>query len=149
MRMGVAGCALAFAVSANAYNACVDVSRAQFARDLAAAHAADKLATLDQKYPGLGGFQVYLEHSLGSDAEGDFVVFGVASFRELAQRLKARRVEDRPWPQSRPLRKCANGICSYNFYEGIDHGYLYLKEIRYNDYVGCLDVEAIWFLDGD
>lgn len=149
MRIAAALGVLAFAASASAYESCVDVSRTQFAKDLAAAHAADQLETLDQKYPGLGGFRVYLEHSLASDTEGDFVVFGVASFRELAQRLKARRVEDRPWPRSRLLRKCANGICSFNFYEGIDHGYLYLKEIRYNDYVSCLDVEAIWFLDGD
>jgi len=149
MRLGMACCALALAVSAHAYGACVDVSRAQFARDLAAAHAADKLATLDRKYSGLGGFQVYLEHSIGSDSEDDFLVFSVASFRELADRLQARRVEQRPWPQSRPLRQCGNGICSYQFLDGIQHGYLYLKEVRYNDYVGCLDVEALWFLDGD
>jgi hypothetical protein len=76
-------------------------------------------------------------------------VTAVPSFSALAELLQARQTDGLPEPKSRALRKCSNGICSYDFLTGIDHNSLLLKEVRYNDYVDCLQIEVVWFLDGD
>ena len=142
---------LVIAMSASAAAECLDVPRTVFARELASAHANKKLASLDKKYSELGPFQVYIEHSIGEGTDGTPIfVTAVRSFRELAELLDSRQTsEGFPDPKSRPLRRCSNGVCSYDFFTGISHNSLYLKEVRYNDYVKCLKIEVIWFLDGD
>ena len=141
---------LAIGATANAIGGCLDVPHAVFARDLASAHASNALASLDKKYPELGPFQIFIEHSIGEGNDGTPIfVTGVQSFGALVELLASRQTEGFPTPKSRALRRCSNGVCSYDFNEGISHNTLYLKEVRYNDYVKCLEVEVIWFLDGD
>ena len=150
MRGALAIYILTLAVSTGTLGACPDVPLSVFAKDVASAHASSALGSLDKKYPGLGPLQVFIEHSIGEGDDGTPIfVTAVSSFRALAELLQSRQTDGRPAPKSRPLRKCSNGICSYDFFTGINHGSLYLKELRYNDYVKCLQVEVIWFLDGD
>jgi hypothetical protein len=131
-------------------SACMNVTHAAFAEALAAAHEHNALASLDQKYPLHEPFEVYIEHSIHDPSSGEppIVVKSMQSFQELAQFLAARQNGAFPKPKSRPLRQCANGVCSYES-SGTMHNTLYLKELRYNDYVDCLRVQVIWFLDGD
>jgi hypothetical protein len=150
MARAIAVSLLALAFSTRVLGACLDVPRSTFAKDLAAAHASGTLALLDKKYPGLGPLQAFIEHSIGEESNGaSILVTSVPSFAALAQLLRSRQTDGMPAPQSRPFRKCSNGICTYDFNAGISHNTLYLKEVRYNDYVKCLEVEVIWFLDGD
>lgn len=142
---------LAFLVfSPAALGACARTTYEVFARDLASAYAANNLQTLDKKYPVSGSLQILIEHSISEEKNGaTFFDTHVPSFQALAALLQARQTEGLPSPAVRPLRKCANGVCSFDFLNGIQHNTLYLKEIRYNDYSQCLAVETIWFLDGD
>lgn len=142
---------LTIAASPGSAQECLDVPHAVFAQHLASAHERRELAALDRKYSGLAPFQIYIEHSIGEGADGTPIfVTAVQSFAELAELLESRQADETfPEPKSRALRRCANGVCSYDFFTGISHNSLYLKEIRYNDYVECLELETIWFLDGD
>jgi hypothetical protein len=150
MRGAIAIYILTLAVSTRVLGACLDVPLSVFAKDLASAHASSALGSLDKKYAGLRPFQIFIEHSIGEGKDGTpiFVTF-VPSFRALAELLQSRQTDGLPAPKSRAVRKCSNGICSYDFFTGIEHNSLYLKEMRYNDYVECLQIEVIWFLDGD
>ena len=117
---------------------------------MASAFESGRLATLDEKYPTQESFEVYLEHSL-ADEEGDvsISVTYVKSFAELNGFINSRRKDGLPGLGAGALRKCANGVCSYNFQNGISHNTLYLKELRYNDYLPCLNLQTVWLLDGD
>lgn len=122
----------------------------KFSHALAVAHASGTLATLDKKYPGMSVMQILIEHSISEEQDGETIFVGyVQSFSELEKLLRSRQSEGFPEPQSRSLRRCANGVCSFDFLEGIQHNTLYLKEVRYNDYVCDLQILTIWFLDGD
>jgi hypothetical protein len=139
---------LAFAPAA--FGACPKVTREVFAQDLAKAYASNNLQVLDKKYPDIGSLQILIEHSISEEENGaTFFDTYVPSFHALAKLLQSRQTEGLPRPEVRPLRECANGVCSFYFLNGIQHNTLYLKEIRYNDYSQCLEVETIWFLDGD
>lgn len=133
-----------------AFGACPKTPPAVFAKDLASAYASNTLPSLDNKYPDIRPLQIFIEHSLGEEENGATIyVTSVPSFLALAKLLQSRQTDGLPQPVSRALRKCSNGVCSYDFLNGIQHNTLYLKEIRYNDYVKCLAVETLWFLDGD
>jgi hypothetical protein len=132
------------------FGACPDITVKTFANDLASAHVLNRIGSLDEKYPDFGSIQIFIEHSIGEEENGDTIfIAAVRSFRDLAKLLESRRTDGLPAPGSRPLRKCSNSVCTYDFLNGIQHNKLYLKEIRYNDYKSCLEIEAIWFLDGD
>lgn len=138
------------AYSPVALSACAGATYETFAKDLASAYAANNLQALDKKYPQPGSLQILIEHSISEEKNGaTFFDAHVSSFQALAALLQARQTEGLPSPAVRPLRQCANGVCSFDFLQGIQHNTLYLKEIRYNDYSQCLAVETIWFLDGD
>jgi hypothetical protein len=54
-----------------------------------------------------------------------------------------------PGRESRPLVRCAKGVCTYNFDGGILHNHLYLKKISYGTRSGCPYIKTIYLLDGD
>jgi len=141
---------LAFYLLLTAFVSCEDVAPSQFAKDFAVAFESGRLKTLDKKYQVQGPFEVYLEHSLEGGGDDDVItVKYVKSFEELSNLVESLKENGASNLESRPLRKCSNGVCSYDFLNGIMHNTLYLKELRYNDYVQCFELETVWLLDGD
>lgn len=123
---------------------------ASIAKALARAYASDKLETLDARFPQQNPFLIIIEHSIGDDSEPDPIIKYVNSFSDVAKLLAKRRHAGLPAAAVKPLKKCANGLCHFDFYEGIGHNALYLKELRYdNEDSQCSGILYLWFIDGD
>jgi hypothetical protein len=125
----------------------------QAIRELAAAvekaYEAKSLGTLDAKPSTLGTVSVVIEHSL-AEGKGQFEVRRFKNLAAVDQWLKGREREDgSPFRQTRPLRECNRGRCSYDFDGGVLHNQLYLHDIYYSIRRGRPYITKIHLLDGD
>ncbi len=133
-----------------AQSPCKQQPVADFAKQIAAAYEGKTLAALDAQKPYLGTVRIVIENSLGEPGDKDR--FTIKTFRSLAKAevwLKNRERSEGPARESRPLKRCAKGVCTYNFDGGILHNHLYLKKIAYGLSGGCPYVKTIYLLDGD
>jgi multidrug efflux pump subunit AcrA (membrane-fusion protein) len=96
---------------------------------IAEAYEAKTLASLDSERPYLGKVRVVIEHSLADDnAKDRFLIGRFTSLAKAEAWLKSRAHEEMPGRSTKPLTKCAKGVCTYNFDGGILHNNLYLKK---------------------
>lgn len=117
---------------------------------IAEAYEAKTLGSLDPGKPYLGRVRIVIEHSLADDNDRDrFVIKWFTSLGKAEAWLKSREHEDMPGRSTKPLVKCAKGVCTYNFDGGILHNNLYLKKITYGLRHGCPYIRTIYLLDGD
>lgn len=133
-----------------AQSPCKQLPVSDFAKQIAAAYEGKTLAGLDAQKPYPGTVRVVIENSLGEPGDKDRFV--IKSFRSLAKAeawLKSREHDELPARESRPLKRCAKGVCTYNFDGGILHNHLYLKKITYGTRSGCPYIKTIYLLDGD
>jgi heme-degrading monooxygenase HmoA len=122
----------------------------EMVKAVSASYEAKTLASLDADRPYLGKVRVVIEHSLADDNARDrFVIRRFASLARFEAWLKSREHEEMPARESRPLTRCAKGVCTYNFDGGILHNHLYLKKITYGVRSGCPYIKTIYLLDGD
>lgn len=127
----------------------------QLEESLSVAYMDRELGRLDSSRPYLGRVRIVVEHSLAGDDDKDR--FEIKQFRTLAEAerwLRSREIsEDNPIPlpirEVRPLIRCRNGVCTYNFDGGILHNHLYLKRISYAYRRGRPYIRTIYLLDGD
>jgi hypothetical protein len=120
------------------------------AKSLAGAFEGKTLSSLDAQKPYAGKVRMVIEHSLADDnAKDRFVIRSFTSLAKLESWLKSREHEDQPGRNSRPLERCAKGVCTYSLDGGILHNNLYLKKITYGLRAGCPYVKTIYLLDGD
>jgi hypothetical protein len=105
---------------------------------------------LDAQKPYAGRVRIVIEHSLAPDDDKDrFVIRSFNSLAGAERWLKSREHEEMPGRDTRPLMRCAKGVCTYNFEGGIVHNTLYLKKISYGSRGGCPYIKTIYLLDGD
>jgi hypothetical protein len=117
---------------------------------VAAAYEVKSMGRLDAQKPDVGKVRIVIENSLAEDnAKDRFVIKWFSSLAQLEQWLKSREHEELPARESRPLVRCAKGVCTYNFDGGILHNHLYLKKITYGSRAGCPYLKTIYLLDGD
>lgn len=138
------------ALPAQAQSPCKQQSVPDFAKQIAAAYEGKTLAGLDAQKPYLGTVRIVIENSLGEPGDKDRFV--IKSFRSLARAeawLKSREHEELPGRESRPLKRCAKGVCTFDFDGGILHNHLYLQKISYGMRSGCPYIKTIYLLDGD
>ena len=139
-----------FSTSVQAEPPCKPEPIEQLAKAIAKAYEAKTLASLDAGKPYVGAVRIVIEHSLADDdAKDRFVIRRFASFARFEAWLKSREVEALPARESRPLERCAKGVCTYNFDSGILHNHLYLKKITYGLRRRCPYIKTIYLLDGD
>ena len=121
----------------------------QFAKRIAKAYETKRLATLDAEKPYAGTFRVTIEHSLADDTDkGRFVTRSFSSLKKAEQWIK-NRMSSEGTRESRQLKRCSAGTCTYDFDGGILHNHLYLKKITYGTRGGKLYIKSIYLLDGD
>jgi len=122
----------------------------ELVKAVAASFEAKTLRSLDADHPYVGKVRVVIEHSLADDNDkGRFVIRRFTSLARFEAWLKSREIEELPGRESRPLTRCAKGVCTYNFDGGILHNHLYLKKITYGVRNGCPYLKTIYLLDGD
>lgn len=108
------------------------------------------MGTLDAHRPFVGRFTIRIEHSLADDDDPQrFEVRRFSSFARAEAWFKSREIEGMPGRNTRPVLKCAKGVCSYNSEGGILHNNLYLTKITYGIRHGCPYIRTIYLLDGD
>ena len=108
------------------------------------------MRSLDVQKPYAGRVRIVIEHSLADDNAPDR--FEIRSFTSLARaerRLKSREHDEMPGRSTKPLARCAKGVCTFNFGDGIVHNTLYLKKITYGLRGRCPYIKTIYLLDGD
>lgn len=117
---------------------------------LADSFAEKKMDRLDADRPYVGTFRILIEHSLADDNDPQrFKVRRFRSFAAAEKWFKSQEIEGMPGRNTRPLLKCAKGVCSYNSEGGILHNNLYLTKITYGMRNGCPYIKTIYLLDGD
>ena len=108
------------------------------------------MGKLDADRPYLGTIRFVIEHSLADDNDPQrFKVRRFASLTRAEKWFKSQEIEGMPGRNTRPLVKCAKGVCSYNSEGGILHNNLYLTKITYGMRGGCPYIKTIYLLDGD
>jgi hypothetical protein len=108
------------------------------------------MATLDKDRPYVGRFTIRIEHSLADDNDPErFEVRRFSSFARAEQWFKSREIEGLPGRNTRPLLKCAKGVCSYSSEGGLLHNNLFLTKVTYGVRNGCPYIKTIYVLDGD
>lgn len=108
------------------------------------------MGTLDADRPYAGRFTIRIEHSLADDNDPDrFEVRRFSSFGRAERWFKSKEIEGLPGRNTRPLLKCAKGVCNYSSEGGLLHNNLYLTKITYGIRNGCPYIKAIHILDGD
>ncbi len=108
------------------------------------------LRDLDKQKPYSGKFKLIIENSLADDNAPDrFVVRRFASLAQADAWLTRREHEELPARSVKPFKKCAKGVCTFDFDGGILHNNLYLKRITYSIRAGCPYLKTIYLLDGD
>lgn len=109
------------------------------------------LAKLDAEHPYIRRVRIVSENSLAEAGAKD--QFEVKTFKTLAGAenwLKtSERGDDGPSRITMPLKRCSNGICTYDFDGGIQHNALYIKKIAYGVRNGRPYIKTIYLLDGD
>lgn len=117
---------------------------------VAEGYEAKTLGSLDAQKPYVGKVRIVIENSLAEDnAKDRFVIKSFTSLAKAESWLKSREHDGMPGRETRPLVRCAKGVCSYNFDGGILHNHLYLKKITYGSRGGCPYLKTIYLLDGD
>lgn len=143
--------ALVTCVSTTSYaKPCKKQSIEDLVKALAESFVEKKMDQLDADRPYVGTFRIVIEHSLADD--NDPQRFKVRKFTSLARAekwFKSQEIEGMPGRNTRPLIKCAKGVCTYNSEGGILHRNLYLTKITYGIRGGCPYIKSIYLLDGD
>ncbi len=117
---------------------------------VAEGYEAKTLGSLDEQKPYVGKLRIVIEHSLAEDnAKDRFTIKWFTSLARAERWLKSREHEEMPGRDTKPLVRCARGVCTYNFDGGIVHNTLYLKKITYGSRGGCPYLKTIYLLDGD
>lgn len=117
---------------------------------LAESFAQKTMGKLDADRPYLSTIRIVIEHSLADDTDPQrFKVLKFASFARAEKWFKSREIDGMPGRNTRPVIKCAKGVCSYNSEGGILHNNLYLTKITYGMRGGCPYIKTIYLLDGD
>lgn len=141
---------LASAVSVDAKPKCKKQPVEDLVRALADAFENKSMDTLDADRPYVRRFRIVIEHSLAGDNEpGRFVTRWFRSLGQAEAWLKRGEHAGFPGRATKPLVKCARGVCTYNFDSGILHNTLFLKRITYGIRLGCPYIKTIYLLDGD
>lgn len=139
-----------FSVPVYAKPSCKYETIGQLVKAVAESYEGKTLSSLDAQKPYLGKVRIVIEHSLADDnAKDRFVIKWFTSLAKAEAWLKSREHEEMPGRATKPLAKCANGVCTYNFDDGIVHNTLYLKKITYGSSRGCPYLKTIYLLDGD
>jgi hypothetical protein len=139
---------LSFAVEAKPK--CKQQTIEDLVKAVAESYEAKNWGSLDADQPYVGRFRIVIEHSLAGDNDKDrFVIKWFTSLARAEVWLKSREHEEMPGRAAKPLTKCAKGICTFNFDDGIVHNTLYLKRISYGIRGGCPYLKTIYLLDGD
>ena len=108
------------------------------------------MRSLDAQKPYVGRVRIVIEHSLADDnAKDRFVIRSFSSLARAEHWLKSREHDEMPGRDTKPLVRCAKGVCTYNFDGGIVHNTLYLKKITYGTRGRCPYLKTIYLLDGD
>jgi hypothetical protein len=129
---------------------CKKQSIQDLVKAFAESFAEKKMDQLDANRPYVGTIRIVIEHSLADD--NDPKRFNVKRFRSFAAAekwFKSQEIEGMPGRNTRPVIKCAKGVCSYNSEGGILHNNLYLTKITYGVRNGCPYIKTIYLLDGD
>lgn len=123
----------------------------ELVESLSEAYTSKTLDGLDKERPLLGRVRIVIEHSLAGDDDKDrFEIKTFTTFKQAEQWLRSReRDEGFPARQSKPLVRCRQGVCTYNFDGGILHNNLYLQKISYDYRRGRPFIKTIYLLDGD
>ena len=146
----IAGLLLGLLLTAHAQSRCKKQSIGDLVKAVAESYQTKTLATLDAQKPYVGRVKIVIEHSLApDDARDRFVIRSFASLARAERWLKSREHDEMPGRDTRPLARCAKGLCTYNFDGGIVHNTLYLKKITYGSRSGCPYIKTIYLLDGD
>lgn len=133
-----------------AQSPCKKQSIQELAKQTAEAYEGKTLSSLDAQKPYPGRVRIVIENSLGEpDDKGRFAIKSFTSLAKAEAWLKRREHDGMPGRESRPLVRCAKGVCTYNFDGGILHNHLYLKKISYGTRSGCPYIKTIYLLDGD
>lgn len=141
---------LASAVSVAAKPKCRKQPIKNLVEAFAESFANKTMGTLDADRPYVRRFRIVIEHSLAGDNEpGRFVTRWFRSLTQAENWLKRREHDGMPGRATKPLEKCARGVCTYNFESGILHNTLFLKRVTYGVRTGCPYLKTIYLLDGD
>jgi hypothetical protein len=132
---------------ATAVSPCKYPNIEDLAKAVAENYEAKTLRNLDAQKPYAGRVRIVIEHSLGEDSAK--VIRSFTSLARAEAWLKSREHEEMPGRESRPLKRCAKGLCTYDFDGGILHNHLYLQKISYGIRAGCPYLKTIYLLDGD
>lgn len=117
----------------------------QLVKSLSEAYAGKTLASLDAGKPYSGRVIVVIEHSIEDRSERR----SFTSFRKVESWLRSREIENMPARQTKELKHCRKGVCTYDFNGGILHNQLYLKKVTYSYSKGRYYIKTITLLDGD
>ncbi len=148
--IGLALILFSLALTVRAQSPCKKQPIQDLAKAIAGAYEGKTLGTLDAQKPYVGRVRIVIEHSLADDnAKDRFVIRSFTSLAKAESWLKSREHEEMPGRATKPLKRCTNGICTYNFDGGIVHNTLYLKKITYGLRTGCPYIQTIYLLDGD
>jgi hypothetical protein len=129
---------------------CKNETIEQLVKAFADTYETKTLGSFDAGKPYVGRVRIVIEHSLADDKAKDrFVTRWFTSLARAEAWLKSREHEEMPGRSTKPLVKCAKGVCTYNFDDGILHNNLYLKKITYGFRRGCPYIKTIYLLDGD
>lgn len=124
----------------------------ELAQTVSDANKAKTLADLDAKRLAAATITVVIEHSLMEGKNGNGLI-KVRRFKRLAaidNWLNSQQREDGgPFRDTRPLLKCGQGRCAYDFNGGILHNQLYLHDMYYSSRNGKLYITKLHLLDGD
>ncbi len=149
LSIAVALILFALCLSAQAQSSSKVETIAQLESALSEAYQVETLGKLDAGRSFKRKVRVVIEHSLGTGAE-QYESKLVRTFEQLERWLRSRQREDgTPFRESRPLLRCRNGTCTYDFNGGILHNHLYLKRFTYGYHNGQPYIRTIYLLDGD
>ena len=136
--------------SAGGGSASADSTVEQFVKTVADAYTAKTLGGLDAEYPHAGKVRIVIENSLADDRAKDrFVSRAFTTLARAEGWLKSRERDDGPARETMPLKRCRQGLCTFDFDGGILHNHLYLKKIAYGLRSGKPYIKTIYLLDGD
>ena len=148
--IALALCLFSLSLPVRAESPCKKQSIEDLVKAIGEAYEGKTLGSLDAEKPYVGKVRIVIEHSLAEDnAKDRFVIKWFTSLAKAEAWLKSREHEEMPGRGTKPLAKCAKGICTFNFDSGIVHNTLFLKKITYGLRAGCAYIKTIYLLDGD
>jgi hypothetical protein len=146
----VTGIVLGLSLPAHAQSPCKKQPIEDLVKAVAEGFETKTMRSLDPRRPYVGRVKIVIEHSLAEDnAKDRFVIRAFTSLARAEGWLKSREHDEMPGRDTKPLARCAKGVCTYNFDGGIVHNTLYLKKITYGSRGGCPYLKTIYLLDGD